>query len=233
MCKSKVFATLLSILLISACKEASGPSESQISNSSDSAPQTALEQKSVANKTPQRRLFRLDGGELTGNENNIRVCTPDLVYCWSACISAYMPSVVRWSVFRTPWLLTNKAAAVAIAYPDVEDLPQRFVYWEGSNIGGVYSFNRNNPVFDGRGLFSFVQTPEGQATVHPNGFRVYYTLGFHNTTGNLQNIKILESFNPPGYFEFRESAFTSSSMNFQLMNGASCIKESEIVNFVK
>jgi hypothetical protein len=220
-------------IILSSCKESGTSSTSQNSDGSDSVPQTALEQKSVVNKAPQRRLFRTDGGQITGNENIIRVCTPDLVYCWSACISAYLPSSVRWSIFRTPWLLTNKAAAVAISYPDDENLPQRFTYWEGTNMGGVYSFNRSAPAFDGRGLFDLVTTPEGQATAHPNGYRVYYTLGFHNLAGSLQSSKILESLNPPGYFEFKESAFTASSMNFQLMNGASCIKESEIVNFVK
>ncbi len=228
------FILLISIpIFLGSCKEAGGSGSSQGSGGYDSVPQTALEQKSVVNKAPLRRLFTTEGGQINGSENIVRVCTPDLVYCWSSCISAYVPSAVRWSLFRTPWLLNNKAAVIAISYPDDENLPQRLIYWEGTNFAGVYSFNRSSPAFDGRGLFDLVTTPEGQATAHPNGYRVYYTLGFHNRAGNLLSTKIIDSFNPPGYFEFKESGFTSSSMTFQLMAGASCIKESEMVNFVK
>lgn len=179
-------------------------------------------------------IFRdLDGSPVDGSENIIMACTSDGSYCFSTCISVYFPQYVRYSLFRTDFLLGSKCVVSLLAYPDDSGLPAPFYYWQGQYVAtpgrvvGSCQVNLASPTYMGRSAFFEVRVPEGQPATGP---RIYYTHNWYDTSGNPFKTWTLQNYSPPSYYTFKDPAFTNSDMTMALVPGFSCVKLSEVGN---
>lgn len=227
---------LFLIFGLSGCLDNSGDSTSSPgeSTSPSKAPASALEAKSVLS-TSGLKFYNLNGGALTGNENLILACTSDNQACKSVCISSYFPSAIRYSLFRTDFLLGNKCAAALLAYPNNSGLPAPFYYWRGQyvttppSVTGSCSVNLSSPTYMGRSAFYEVRVPEGQPTP-ANGSRIYNTHTWYDSNANEVTTWTLQNYLPPSYWSFKDTSFTASDLTMALVNGYACIKLEEVGN---
>jgi hypothetical protein len=223
------------MVLLVGCLDKSSDSSGSTTGSSTNQPKAPASSIDSAVTRPSSGLvFRdLDGGPVDGSENIIMACTSDGSYCFSTCISSYFPQFVRYSLFRTDFLLGNKCAASLLAYPDDSGLPAPFYYWQGQYVAtpgrvvGTCSVNLSNPTFMGRSTFEEVRVPEGQPTSGP---RIYYTHNWYNVDGTPYRTLTLQNYLPPGYYVFKDSSFTTSDITMALVSGFSCIKLEEVGN---
>lgn len=223
------------VVSLAGCLDKAGDSSGSTTDGSTTQPKAPVSSIDSTVAQPSSGLiFRdLDGGPVDGSENIIMACTSDGSYCFSTCISVYFPQYVRYSLFRTDFLLGNKCAASLLAFPDDSGLPAPFYYWQGQyvttpgRVVGSCNVNLSSPTFMGRNTFEEVRVPEGQPT---NGPRIYYTHNWYDVNGNPYKTITLQNYLPPSYYIFRDTAFTTSDITMALVNGFACIKLNEVGN---
>lgn len=222
----KIWIILLSSFLSSCLGQQNGGGSDSSSLSKPKGFNSALSAESQASVANSYQLVRLDGTTpVDGTESGpILVCTRQMEYCTQTCLSIYMPSQTRWSVFSTGFLLGGKCAAFALAYPDGQTIP-RIKYWIGSfvynagQVTGRCSIDYSNPDFDGRAYFDFVRPQNSQA---------YYVHNFYDLNGNPVSTVQLLNYLPPGLWTFHDASLSSSDITPQLSSNYSCVKESDI-----
>ncbi len=191
----------------------------------------------IAQSPSSLRLVKLDGvTPIDGTENDILVCTKSFEYCTQTCISIYRPEFVRWSVFKTDYLTGGKCVAVAMAYPDGTTIP-RMAYWQGTyvynappSVVGKCSIDVVHPSFDGKAYFDFVRVPAGQVSPAPGGARTYYLHSWFDMAENPVKSFMPRTFNAPSMWTYSDSSVAVEEITPILVNGFSCIKQSEISN---
>ena len=235
----QIKTTLLSFASLAAFVLSGCLANEQSKSSSSTQPNSELPKPPASsietNTVPRSGLIFYDEnwGSVDGSENIIKACTSDGSYCFSTCISVYFPQFVRYSLFRTDFLLGNKCAASLLAYPDDSGLPAPFYHWQGQYVAtpgrvvGSCNVNLSSPTFMGRSTFEEVRIPEGQPTSGP---RIYYTHNWYNEDGTPFRTITLQNYTPPSYYVFKDSSFTSSDITMALVSGFSCIKPEEVGN---
>lgn len=224
-------------VVLSGCPTSNNNSSSG-SSTSPATPRVPSSSIEATNQPPARSgliFYDQDWGPVDGSENIIMACSSDGIYCFSTCISVYFPQFVRYSLFRTDFLLGNKCAASLLAFPDDSGLAPPFYYWQGQYVAtpgrvvGSCNVNLSSPTFIGRSTFEEVRVPEGQPTPS-HGRRIYYAHNWYHSDGSLHKSITLQNYLPPAYYIFKDSSFTSSDITMALVPGSACIKLEEVGN---
>lgn len=187
--------------------------------------------------SPEVYYKTIDGEEVTGNENLILECLKDINFCKSVCIAVPFPEQKRYSLFATNYLAgSGKCVLWKMSYPNGTTYNEAQYYigdYQAQGLSGkCANVNIASPDFNGLYGFEEVRVPEGQVSPHPSGLRFYYTLNLLETNLVPSGSYILNNYNPPASWTYRDNSVSTGTITPQLVNGFSCVKDQEITNTV-
>lgn len=226
---------LLSVLLITllGCKEES----QQLDFVDDPEPTPTPEAgRSAIDGFPELRegleFYDLGENPLTDPEdhNVILVCLKGGQFCWSSCVSAYFPSVERFSVFKSYWLEGNKCVAHVIQWPNGVDIPKYFYYLGRyqSQAPNYCVIDSLNPDFEGRAFFDEVRVLEGEVTPHPHHRRLYEIHNIFDLDSNFITSIMMMRWRPPAGWEYLDPEIDRGTITIHLQAGFACIRRDQI-----
>jgi len=185
--------------------------------------------------------------------NIIKTCTNGTggqpVICYDVCISRFFPQNQRYTLYLSGYVPNNRCFVTILQTPSHDGVTAKYeefvgvyqTYMSGGMLRARCAvIDEGVPDFTALHAFSTYQTPSGQPTTNPWGYRTYYLLSlFSDPAQNLLSSTYLQTYQTtegelilPSRYSYFVNNTSGHEITMTRQNGFDCVKREEVTNAV-